>query len=87
MRPLSPVAPDVLFRNTARLPRGYYVRVHSNDYSVTPALIGRLVDVTADLERVNVTHNGVNVTSHEGLWARQLTITDPDQVAQAVMDG
>jgi hypothetical protein len=34
MRPLSPVAPDVLFRNTVRPPRDYYVRALSNDYSV-----------------------------------------------------
>jgi len=85
MRPLSPVVPDVLFRNTVRLPRDYYVRVHSNDYSVAPALIGRLVDVTADLERIHVAHNGVTVTSHDRAWARQLTVTDPDHVAQAAV--
>jgi hypothetical protein len=83
MRPLSPVPPDVLFRNTVRLPRDYYVRVLSNDYSVAPAMIGRLVDVTASLDTVNVTHNGVNVTSHEREWARALTVTDPEHVAQA----
>ena len=85
MRPLSPVVPDVLFRNTVRLPRDYYVRVHSNDYSVAPALIGRLVDVTADLERIHVAHNGVTITSHDRAWARQLTVTDPDHVAQAAV--
>jgi hypothetical protein len=83
MRPLSPVAPDVLFRNTVRLPRDYYVRVLSNDYSVAPAMIGRLVDVTASLDTVNVTHNGVNVTTHEREWARTLTVTDPNHVEQA----
>ena len=83
MRPLSPVAPDVLFRNTVRLPRDYYVRVLSNDYSVAPAMIGRLVDVTASLDTVSVTHNGVNVSTHEREWARALTVTDPNQVAQA----
>jgi len=83
MRPISPVAPDVLFRNTVRLPRDYYVRVFSNDYSVAPAMIGRLVEVTASLETINISHNGVNVTSHEREWARALTVTDPDHVAQA----
>jgi len=83
MRPLSPVPPDVLFRNTVRLPRDYYVRVLSNDYSVAPAMIGRLVDVTASLDTVNVTHNGVSVTSHEREWARALTVTDPEHVVQA----
>ncbi|GEP28746.1 Mu transposase domain-containing protein [Cryobacterium levicorallinum] len=83
MHSLSPVASDVLFRNTVRLPRDYYVRVLSNDYSVAPAMIGRLVDVTASLDTVNVTHNGVNVTSHEREWARALTVTDPEHVGQA----
>ena len=85
MRQLSPVAPDVLFRNTVRLPRDYYVRVHSNDYSVAPSLIGRMVDVTADLDQVHVWHNGLKVTSHDRAWARQLTITDPEHVAQAAV--
>jgi hypothetical protein len=83
MRPLSPVTPDVLFRNTVRLPRDYYVRVLSNDYSVAPAMIGRLVDVTASLDTVNVTHNGLKITTHEREWARALTVTDPEHVAQA----
>jgi hypothetical protein len=83
MRPLSPVPPDVLFHNTVRLPRDYYVRVLSNDYSVAPAMIGRLVDVTASLDTVNVTHNGVNITTHEREWARALTVTDPEHVLQA----
>ncbi|WP_198418088.1 MULTISPECIES: DDE-type integrase/transposase/recombinase [Cryobacterium] len=83
MRPLSPVATDVLFRNTVRLPRDYYVRVLSNDYSVAPAMIGRLVDVTASLDTINVTHNGVNITTHEREWARALTVTDPNHVEQA----
>ena len=83
MRPLSPVAPDVLFHNTVRLPRDYYVRVLSNDYSVAPAMIGRLIDVTASLDTVSVTHNGVNITTHEREWARALTVTDPEHVVQA----
>ena len=33
------------------LPRAYYVRVLSNDYSVDPAAIGRIVDIKADLHR------------------------------------
>ena len=43
------------------------------------------MDVTADLERIYVAHNGVTVTSHESAWARQLTVTDPDHVAQAAV--
>ena len=40
MRPLTPVAPEFTFRSSVRLPRDYYVRVFSNDYSVDPAQSG-----------------------------------------------
>jgi hypothetical protein len=50
MRELPPVTPETVFRNAVRLPRDYYVRVFSNDYSVDPSFIGRIVDVIADLE-------------------------------------
>jgi hypothetical protein len=52
MLPLPPVAPAVGWVNRVRLGRDYYVRVDSNDYSVDPAVIGRFVDVTADLTKV-----------------------------------
>ena len=83
MRGLPPVAPEVVFRNSVRLPRDYYVRVFSNDYSVDPAMIGRLVDVTASLEVVRVHHDGVLIAEHPRPWARQLTVTDPVHVARA----
>jgi hypothetical protein len=41
-------------RPTGRRGRDYYVRLHTNDYSVDPTVIGRMVDVAADLERVRV---------------------------------
>ena len=52
MLPLPPVPPLVGWSNRVRLGRDYYVRVDAIDYSVDPAAIGRLVDVTADLDRV-----------------------------------
>ena len=63
MWPLSPIAPETMFRNTIRLPRDYYVRVLTNDYSVDPSMIGRLVDVTANLNTVTVSHDGQLVAS------------------------
>ncbi|TQO20713.1 transposase [Rhodoglobus vestalii] len=83
MRALPPVAPEVLFRNIVRLPRDYMVRAFSNDYSVDPALIGRLVHVTAGLDTVNIHHDGLLVSSHPRQWARQLNIIDPAHVARA----
>jgi transposase len=83
MRALPPVAPEVLFRNIVRLPRDYMVRAFSNDYSVDPALIGRLVHVTAGLDTVNIHHDGLLVSSHPRQWARQLNIIDPAHVTRA----
>ena len=60
MLPLPPVAPAVGWVNRVRLGRDYYVRVDSSDYSVDPAVIGRVVDVTADLSRVEVRHRGAS---------------------------
>lgn len=58
MLPLPPVAPAVGWHNRVRLGRDYYVRVGASDYSVDPAMIGRLVDVHAGLESVQVRAEG-----------------------------
>lgn len=52
MLPLPPVPPTVGWVNRVRLGRDYYVRVDSSDYSVDPNLIGRFIDVYADLNQV-----------------------------------
>jgi len=76
MLALPPVVSGTGIRTHVRLPRDYYVRVDSNDYSVHPEAIGRLVDVSADLVSVTVTCNGRAVATHARSWARRLTITD-----------
>lgn len=83
MLPLPPVSPAAGFAHHIRLPRDYYVRVLSNDYSVDPAAIGRMVDVRADLHRVEVTLEGRSVASHERSWSTGVTITDLAHVATA----
>ena len=83
MLPLPPVAPAVGWVNRVRLGRDYYVRVDSSDYSVDPAVIGRFVDVSADLSHVEVRHEGRLVAAHDRVWARGMTITDPAHVAAA----
>ena len=54
MLPLPPIPLQLGWRNQIRLGRDYYVRLDTNDYSVDPTAIGRMVDVTADLDRVRV---------------------------------
>ena len=74
---LPPVAPVTGWHKTARLPRDYYVRLDGNDYSVDPAVMGRRIQVTADLARVRVWCDGRLAADHERAWARHQTITDP----------
>jgi transposase len=66
------------FHARVRLPRDYYVRVASNDYSVHPAVIGRRVEVHAGLDRVQVRCEGRLVADHDRCWAARQTITDPE---------
>ncbi|TDC94560.1 IS21 family transposase [Actinomadura sp. 7K507] len=74
---LPPVAPVVGWRTSTRLARDHYVRIASNDYSVHPSAIGRLVEVVADPEQVRVTCGGQPVATHPRCWAVHQTITDP----------
>lgn len=80
---LPPAAPAVGWRNRVRLPRDYYVRTASNDYSVDPSVVGRFVEVVADLDHVTITCAGLVVGRHPRCWARHQTITDPAHRATA----
>lgn len=77
MLPLPPIPLHLGWRNRVRLGRDYYVRIDTNDYSVDPSMIGRLVDVSADLDRVRVRADGRIVADHARVWARGMTVTDP----------
>jgi transposase len=83
MLPLPPVPPQLGWHNRVRLGRDYYVRLDTCDYSVDPNAIGRLVEVTADLEQVRVHADGRLVADHGRVWARGMTVTDPAHVATA----
>ncbi len=83
MLPLPPIPLHLGWRNKIRLGRDYYVRLDTNDYSVDPCVIGRMVDVAADLDRVRVRVEGRIVADHARVWARGSTITDPVHVQTA----
>jgi transposase len=83
MSPLPPVPPPGGFTTTARLPRDYYLRVLGNDYSVDPGFIGRMIEVSADLDTVTARCGGALAGCHPRSWARRQTITDPAHVAAA----
>jgi transposase len=83
MLTLPPVAPATGWRSFTRLARDHYIRRDSNDYSVHPAVIGRRIEVTADLDRVKVACEGRVVAGHERAWAWHQTLSDPEHVQAA----
>ncbi len=84
MAALPPIAESSLgWHNRIRLPRDHYVRLDTCDYSVDPAVIGRMADVRADLERVTVTCDGRLVACHDRSWVAHQTVTDPAHKAAA----
>ena len=83
MLPLPPVAPATGWRASTRLARDHYIRLDGNDYSVHPAVIGRRVEVLADLHRVQVLCDGRLVADHQRLWAKHQTVSDPAHVEAA----
>ncbi|HEY6424296.1 MAG TPA: IS21 family transposase [Pseudonocardiaceae bacterium] len=85
MLALPPLVLHLGWRNRVRLGRDYYVRLDTNDYSVDPSAIGRVVEVSGDLERVKVRADGRVVADHARSWARGQTITDPAHVQTAAV--
>jgi transposase len=83
MLALPPVAPTIGWRLGTRLARDHYVRLDGNDYSVHPAVIGRRIEVFADLARVRVLCDGKLVAEHDRLWAKHQTVSDPEHLAAA----
>ena len=72
------VLPDVSWRFGWRVARDHYVRVDTNDYSVNPRYIGRLVEVRVDLDSVVVTCEGTEVARHRRDLARHQTLLTAD---------
>jgi transposase len=83
MLALPPVPPATGWRSSLRLARDHYVRLDSNDYSVHPGVIGRRVEVIADLHRIRVVCDGRLVGDHQRVWAWHQTISDPEHIAAA----
>jgi transposase len=83
MLTLPPVPPAVGWRVSTRLARDHYLRLDGNDYSVHPGVIGRRVELLADLHRVRVLCDGREVADHPRLWAKHQTLSDPAHVEAA----
>ena len=83
MAALPPVLPDPAFRTSTRLGRDHWVRVLGSDYSVEPRVIGRRIEVRADLTTVTVHCGGELVARHERSLVAHRTVTDPAHEASA----
>jgi len=83
MLPLPPAIFNLGWHNRVRLGRDYYVSIAGNDYSVDPRAIGRVVDVSATLERVKARLDGQVIADHERVWLTNQTVIDPAHVAAA----
>jgi len=83
MLTLPPVAPATGWRTSTRLARDHYVRLDGNDYSVHPGVIGRRVEVLADLNRVRVLCDGRVVADHDRTWAKNQTISADEHITAA----
>lgn len=65
MLPLPPAVFDLAWRSQTQLSKDYYVRVAPSDQSVSLQAIGRIVEVSADLEPVKVRCGGKPVVDHQ----------------------
>jgi hypothetical protein len=80
MRPLPERLPDLDRRLVTRVPQQPYLRVDRNDYSLDPAFAGRRVELRVSQTKVTavVLDTGELACRHRRVFARGLTITDPE---------
>jgi transposase len=83
MLALPPIPPTLGHRSRIRLGRDYFVRIAGSDYSVDPVMIGRMVDVVADLDEVTVTGDSRQLARHARSWTSAATVIDAGHVTAA----
>jgi hypothetical protein len=77
MATVVPVAPVTGTTVSTRLGRDYYVSIASSAYSVHPEVIGRMITVTAGLDRIRAHCGDRMVADHERLWGAHGLASDP----------
>ncbi|APE19278.1 IS21 family transposase [Mycolicibacterium pallens] len=83
MATLPPVAPTTGTTVSTRLGRDYYVSIVSSAYSVHPDAIGRMITVTATLNRIYAYCGDRIVADHERLWGANGLAADPSHINAA----
>ena len=82
---LPPVPPRTGTTVTTRLGRDYYVSVGGNAYSVHPEAIGRMITVTASLDRITARCADRLVADHERLWGTTGLVSNPEHIVAAAI--
>jgi O-antigen/teichoic acid export membrane protein len=77
MLPLPPIPPSTGLRLPVRVGNRPFIHFDSNEYSVHPALTGRIVELVANLRHVWVLYDGKVAAEHDRAWAAEQTICDP----------
>lgn len=85
MATLPPVAPVTGTTVTTRLGRDYYVSLGGNAYSMHPEVIGRMITVTAGLDRITASCGDRVIADHQRLWGTAGLVAAPEHVAAAAV--
>ena len=83
MLPLPPVTPPCGWHLRLTVGRYPFLVFDSNAYSVPPNVIGRRVELIANLDQLKILYDGNPVARHSRSWARGQTIRHPDHFRSA----
>jgi O-antigen/teichoic acid export membrane protein len=79
MLPLPAVPPVTGWRLSLQMGNHPFVRFDHNEYPVHPAVVGRTVQLVADLSHVRVFCDGEVVAEHDRVWTREQVIRNSAQ--------
>jgi O-antigen/teichoic acid export membrane protein len=83
MLPLPSAPPATGWHLSMKVQGQPFLRFDSNAYSVSPATLGRHVELIADLQQVSVLCDGRLAAEHDRAWASGCTISDPGHLLAA----
>jgi hypothetical protein len=78
---LPPIPPPSRWHLSVKVGSNPFVNFDSNNYSLNPAMIGRRVELFADLNQVRILCDGKLTAAHSRSWARAQTIRNPARAA------
>jgi hypothetical protein len=83
MLPLPSTPPPIGWHIRTKVGQDPFVHFDSNFYSFDPAVVGRRIEIVANLAQIRVLHAAKVAAEHQRVWAHGRTIRDPAHVAEA----